>query len=66
MSLDTYCAAAVKNVEECLNKKGLRLPTKCVTTLQSGYKPELDATPELKADGMQYYQELVGVLRWAV
>lgn len=28
--------------------------------------PELDITPELKADGGQYCQELVGVLRWAV
>lgn len=36
MSSDTYCAAAVKNVEECLKKKGLRLSTKCVTPLQSG------------------------------
>ena len=39
MYLDKYCAAAVKNVEEFLNKKGLRLPTKFVTPLQSGYKP---------------------------
>ena len=59
MSLDKYCASAVKNVEECLNKKGLRLQNKCVTPLQSGYKPELDDTPELKSDGMQYYQEIV-------
>ena len=26
----------------------------------------MDDTPELKADGVQYYQELIGVLRWAV
>jgi hypothetical protein len=34
--------------------------------LSSGYKPEMDVTAELKADGVQYYQELIGVLRWAV
>ena len=26
----------------------------------------MDVTPELKADGLQYYQELIRVLRWAV
>ena len=66
MSPDRYCAAAVENVSEFLGKKGLRLPSKCYTPLQNGYQPELDVTPELKADGIQYYQELVGVLRWAV
>ena len=66
MSADKYCAAAVNNVTEVLNKRGLRLPTKCLTPLSGGYRPELDTTPELKADGVQYYQEIIGVLRWAV
>jgi hypothetical protein len=26
----------------------------------------LDVSQELKADGLNYYQELIGVLRWAV
>ena len=34
--------------------------------MKSAYRPELDDTAELKAEGVQYYQELVGVLRWAV
>ena len=66
MSSDKYCAAFVTNVEESLEKKGLKLPSKCVTPLRSGYKPELDATCELKADGLQWYQEIIGSLRWAV
>ena len=53
MSSDKYCATMVKNVEESLKKKGLRLPSKCVTPLKHGYKPELDFTSELKADGLQ-------------
>ena len=32
----------------------------------SVYRPDLDESPELKADGVQYYQELIGVLRWTV
>ena len=66
MSADTYCAAMVQNVELLLQKKGLRLPSKCFTPLKSGYRPELDCTNELKADGGHWYQEIIGSLRWAV
>ena len=45
---------------------GQRLPPKCKTPLAYGYRPELDVTPELKADGLQRYQELIGILWWAV
>ena len=65
MSSDKYCDAMVKNVQDVLQKKGLRLPSKCITPLRSGYKPELDCTGELKADGLQWYQEMIGSLRWA-
>jgi len=34
--------------------------------MKLAYQPELDDTAELKAEGVQYYQELVGVLRWPV
>jgi hypothetical protein len=66
MSAEKYVTAAVKNVEEALSKRGLRLPSKCYTPLPTDYKPELETSPELKADGVQYYQELIGILRWAV
>ena len=66
MSSDKYCQSLLTNIEEVLSKKGLRLPSKCITPLQGGYKPELDSTCELKADGLQWYQELIGSLRWAV
>ena len=47
-------------------KTGQRLSSKCKTPLAYGYRPELDVTPELKADGLQRYQELISILRWAV
>ena len=50
MSSDKYCSAIVKNIEDILKKKRLRLPSKCMTPFRSGYKPELDCTGELKAD----------------
>jgi hypothetical protein len=34
--------------------------------LPSDYRPELETSPELKSNGIQLYQELIGVLRWAV
>ena len=66
MSSDKYCAAMVKNIEDGLNKKGLRLPARCELPIRHGYKPEMDCTAELKADGVQFYQEIIGSLRWAV
>ena len=66
MSSDKYCQALVKNVEENLEKRGLRLPSKCPMPLSNGYKPEMDCTAELKANGVQRYQEIIGQLRWAI
>ena len=60
-----YCTAALSNVEEVLKKKGLRLPSKYTSTLSSGYRLELDITIELKEDGLRWYHELIGQLRWA-
>ena len=50
MSSEKYCATAVDNIEECLSKKTLRLLSKCIALLQSGYKLKIDTTPVLKAD----------------
>ena len=66
MLSEACCNAAVTNVETKLRDEGRRLPSKCDTPMRSVYRPELDKSLELKADGVQYYQELIGVLRWAV
>ena len=63
MSSDEYCAASVTNVEKILSDIGLRLPSKCLTPTIHGYRPELDATAELKDKGVTWYQELIGMLR---
>ena len=66
MSSHEYVKAAVANVEAALDASGQRLPSRCTTPNQSNYRPELDTTPELNLKGMRYYQEQIGVLRWAV
>ena len=62
MSSQKYIKAPIDNVEEVPAKTSQRLPTKCGTLLKSGYRPELDTSPELKQDGLQRYQEQIGML----
>ena len=66
MSPEQYVKSAVTNVEDDLARSGNRFPLKCVTLLSINYAPWLDDSPELIADGMQQYQELIGQIRWAV
>ena len=66
MSSEKYVRSAIQNIEETLQKTGQQLPSKCKTPVAYGYRPELDFTPELKADGLQRYQELIGILCWVV
>ena len=66
MSLEKYVKSAVGNVKKKLAKFEKRFPSRCNTPLKPGYRPEMDDSCELKDDGLQYYQEFVGVLRWMV
>jgi hypothetical protein len=34
--------------------------------MKSGYQLEIDVSAELKIKGIRYYQELIGILRWAI
>jgi hypothetical protein len=54
MPSEAYCKAAVKNVELKLCKDRKRLPSKCDTPMKLAYRPELDDTAELKAEGVQF------------
>ena len=61
-----YVKAAVKNVEEAIKGTARRLPTRNVETPMSmSYVPELDVTEELCDKDVTFFQELIGVLRWA-
>ena len=66
MSPDKYVAASVLNVEEKLAKDGLKLPGHCKSPMTTGYHPSEDISAELTAEGLKYYQELIGILRWAI
>ena len=66
LTSEKYVKTAVANVEEKLAKSNLRLPSKCGTPFTSGYVPSEDTSSELDGNGTRYYQELIGVLRWAI
>ena len=64
MSSEKYVKQAVADVETELAEINQCLPTKVTTPLLQGYRPELDSSKELDPRRAQYYQSLIGVLRW--
>ena len=65
MTSDKYVKAAVENVELELSRVNQQLPSWCKTPMTVGYHPECDVSSDLTSAGVQRYQELIGVLRWA-
>jgi hypothetical protein len=66
MSAQEYIKRAIEEVERELKASNLFLPKKVETPLSSGYRPELDFSLELCPQMINYYQGLIGVLRWIV
>lgn len=60
-----YINAAVETVEAAIKNSSRKLPNRVTTPMLTTYVPELDGTPELDPDGIQFFQELIGMLRWA-
>ena len=65
MSSENYVKAAIENLESKLGKSDMHLP-KCRTPMSTSYHPSEDVTKELNVEGLQFYQEMIGILRWAV
>jgi hypothetical protein len=61
-----YVNSAVTNVYTPLQKRGDKLLYKAPTPISSGYRPEIDISPELSKADASFYQTLIGVLRWIV
>jgi hypothetical protein len=66
MNSQWYIKEAIRCLEMELQKSGKALVGKPKTPIQNGYRPELDTSPLLDDDQANYYQSLIGVLRWAV
>jgi hypothetical protein len=66
MNCVQYLKEAIKNVEVELLKTGKVLRGKPNTPMQMNYRPELDVTSILGPEQANYFQSLIGILRWAV
>ena len=66
MSADSYVKASIKNVEHEMAKTQRKLPVCVDCPMSPAYRPELDVSPLLSPELTNYYQNLVGVLRWSV
>jgi hypothetical protein len=65
MSSEKYVLAAITNVKEKLVKSKQSLKQND-TPFKTGYRPEMDDTEELNGEDITYFQELIGILRWAI
>jgi hypothetical protein len=66
MSSTDYVKQAVKNVERDLHEIGRALSNRASSPMSTSYRPELDVSSILDPDRANYFQSLIGVLRWAV
>ena len=68
MSSEKYVNNAIKVVENLLEEDGdgHHLKTTAKVPVVTSYKPELDTSEELEADLTSRFQQLIGILRWAV
>jgi hypothetical protein len=61
-----FVKEALRVVELELSRVSKKLSTKASTPMYADYRPELDVTALLDERQANYYQELIGILRWAV
>ena len=66
MTSNKYVTEALKTLKITLKEQNKQLKSRALTPLSYKYKPEVDDTAELNATETRFYQELIGILRWAV
>ena len=66
MSGDDYIEKVVADVNKNLMAHGRELNANQRSPFTTGYRPELDVSLELNDENFSYFQELIGILRWAV
>ena len=66
ITIQEYIKKANENLENQINRKGLELNDCAVTPMAMVYQPQIDSYPYLDQDGITTFQELIGIIRWAV
>jgi hypothetical protein len=65
-SSEEYVKQSILNVERELLRCGRQLSGRFSTPMTNGYCPELDYSPFLADSAINYYMELIAILRWIV
>jgi hypothetical protein len=65
LSSEQYIKEAIMNIETHLKRYGRTL-NKAKQPMVSYYRPELDITPLLQDDDINFYQSQISILRWMV
>ena len=60
-----YVISDVQTIKDAITRKPWKMPKTADTPMTKSFVPELDGTEELGPDGIQFYQEMIGMLRWA-
>ena len=66
ISTSKYIQDAIKNVERKLVDMGMKLQPGGNAPISRNYRPEIDVSPELNANDANFFQSLIGTLRWMV
>ena len=66
MSSDKYIKDAVRNVKAWIKERGGEWKKGKKSVFPTNYRPELDVSPFCNDDDANFYQQSIGVLRWAV
>ena len=59
-----YVIAALQTIKYAITQKPWKITKTENTPMTRSFVPELDVTKELGPDGIQFYQEMIGMLRW--
>ena len=66
IGLEDNAEEAVRVIRSKVEKNGLTLKRKGSSVLPSGFKPELDGSSYVDAEGWSFYMQCIGILRWIV
>jgi len=68
LSCHDYLSNAIRQIQEDLAQKDLALKQfgTGLRPYPANYRPEMDVTPTLDEEGTTKFQQLIGILRWAI
>ena len=61
-----YVKAAIDTITKAATKRGITINHKPKVPMHATYYPELDTLDELEGEDITLYQEIIGILRWAI